>query len=106
MLVALGLMDAANTVYSDEAYEYGVQWLKFLTWTDEFVPNYQQGSGSNDRGPTVTDYGFLYGNTMTPIAGGDGYMYREVMERFATEGLPNNWCTIYHTAANSALANG
>eukprot|EP00854_Cymbomonas_tetramitiformis_P000220 gene220-396_t len=94
MLIALGLMDAANTVYSDEAYEYGLQWLRFLLWTDEFSPNYHQNSGSNNRAPTVTDYSFLYGNLLGIIAGPDGYMYREVMEYFYTEGLPNNWCII------------
>ena len=103
MMIALGLMDNANTRYSDEAYDYGVQWLKYLLSTDTFELNYVQDKASNNRGPTYTDYNYLYGNLATSIAGPDGYMYREVMEYYYTDGIPNNWCVVWQTNKTTGL---
>ncbi|KAK3252857.1 hypothetical protein CYMTET_17903 [Cymbomonas tetramitiformis] len=97
MMIALGMMDKADTRYSDEAYDYGVQWLKYLLSTDTFELNYVENLATNNRGPTYTDYNYLYGNLATSIAGSDGYMYREVMEYYYTDGIPNNWCVVLQT---------
>ncbi|KAK3235537.1 hypothetical protein CYMTET_54244 [Cymbomonas tetramitiformis] len=109
MLAALGILYADANEGSQEAREYGEQWIEYLLNFDQSFPAFSEvdrnadNSGGRyvipvqDRNIPFTDANWMYGNTRSKVSPRYAYYYREVMERYHTDAIPNEWCAVYQS---------
>ncbi|KAK3255185.1 hypothetical protein CYMTET_35658 [Cymbomonas tetramitiformis] len=109
MLSALGILYADANEGAREAREYGEQWIGYLLNLDQSFPAFSEVSREKDhsnglysipvqdRNIPFTDANWMYGNTRSSVSPRYAYYYREVMERYHTDAIPNEWCAVYQS---------